>query len=160
MKTFNDASGRSWTLTLTFGAAIAVKSKLDVDLLQIEAGDPPLLTRLGTDELLLGEILLVMLEGQFEKHKVTEDDVRNAFDGATLLAAQKAFYAEMIDFFRSRGRKDRAAAVAKQMTMIDAAIEAIEQRIDAIDVETTIRNSGGGATPGGSPEVSASIHAT
>jgi len=152
MKTFNDAAGRTWTLTLNLGTAMAVKAKLDIDLLQPEAGDPPLLTRLGTDEMLLGEVLCAMLEGQFVTHKVSEDDVRSGFDGQTLLAAQKAFYEELIDFFRSRGRNDRAKAVAKQMAMIDAAVTAIETRIDNIDVDQTIR----GAMSGESPELSAS----
>lgn len=152
MKTFTDAAGRTWTLTLNLGTAMAVKGKLDIDLLQPEAGDPPLLTRLGTDEMLLGEVLCAMLEGQFVTHKVTDDDVRNGFDGQTLLAAQKAFYEELIDFFRSRGRNDRAKAVAKQMAMIDAAVTAIETRIDGIDIDKTIR----GAMSSESPELSAS----
>ena len=153
MKTFNDAAGRTWTLTLNLGTAMRVKAKLDIDLLQPEAGDPPLLTRLGTDEMLLGEVLCCLLERQFEAHKVSEDDVRAAFDGQTLLAAQQAFYEELIDFFRSRGRNDRAKAVAKQMAMIDAAVTAIETRIDGIDIDETIR----GAMSGESPEASASI---
>jgi hypothetical protein len=133
------------------------KAKLDIDLLQPEAGDPPLLTRLGTDELLLGEVLCALLEGQFEAHKVTEDDVRAAFDGQTLLAAQKAFYEEMIDFFLSRGRNDRAKAVAKQMAMIEAAVTAVETRIDALDIEATISSAlTPGLTSGASPGPSAS----
>ena len=153
MKTFTDAAGRTWTLTLTLGTAMKVKAKLDVDLLQPEAGDPPLLTRLGTDELLLGEVLCALLEGQFEAHKVTEDDVRAAFDGQTLLAAQKAFYEEMIDFFRSRGRNDRAKAVAKQMAMIEAAVTAVETRIDALDIDQAIRGAMSGASPGPSASI-------
>jgi len=153
MKTFTDTAGRTWTLSLTLGTAMAVKAKLDVDLLQPEAGDPPLLTRLGTDEMLLGEVLCCLLERQFETHKVSEDDVRAAFDGQTLLAAQQAFYEELIDFFRSRGRNDRAKAVVKQMAMIDAAVTAIETRIDGIDIDQTIR----GAMSGESPEASESI---
>jgi len=159
MKTFNDAAGRTWTLTLNLGTAMAVKAKLDIDLLQPEAGDPPLLTRLGTDEMLLGEVLCAMLEGQFVTHKVTDDDVRNGFDGQTLLAAQKAFYEELIDFFRSRGRNDRAKAVAKQMAMIDAAVTAIETRIDGIDPRKMVdeaMSSGGGQTFSESPEPSGS----
>ena len=147
MKTFTDAAGRTWTLALTLGTAMKVKAKLDIDLLQPEAGDPPLLTRLGTDEMLLGEVLCAMLDGQFETHKVTEDDVRAAFDGNTLLGAQKAFYEELIDFFRSRGRNDRAKAVAKQMAMIDAAVTAIETRIDGIDIDETIRGAMSGESP-------------
>ena len=146
MKTFNDASSRTWSLTLNLGTAMAVKAKLNVDLLQPEAGDPPLLTRIGTDEMLLGEVLCAMLEGQFVTHKVTEADVRNSFDGQTLLAAQKAFYEELIDFFRSRGRNDRAKAVAKQMAMIDAAVTAIETKIDGINVEQTIAGAMSGAS--------------
>ncbi|NLF31494.1 MAG: hypothetical protein GX591_11495, partial [Planctomycetes bacterium] len=74
MKTFTDAAGRTWTLTLNLGTAMAVKEALGVDLLQPETGDPPLLTRLGTDEMLLGEVLCAMLAGQFETHKVTAED--------------------------------------------------------------------------------------
>ena len=146
MKTFTDAANRSWSLTLNLGTAMAVKDKLGVDLLQPESGDPPLLTRLGTDEMLLGEVLCAMLEGQFVTHKVTDADVRNSFDGQTLLAAQKAFYEELIDFFRSRGRNDRAKAVAKQMAMIDAAVTAIETTIDGISVEETIAGAMSGAS--------------
>ena len=157
MKTFTDAAGRTWTITLNLGTAMKVKAKLDIDLLQPEAGDPPLLTRLGTDELLLGEVFCALLEGQFEAHKVTADDVRAAFDGQTLLAAQKAFYEEMIDFFRSRGRNDRAKAVAKQMAMIEAAVTAVETRIDALDIEATINSAlTPGLMSGASPAPSAS----
>ena len=153
MKTFNDAAGRTWTLTLNLGTAMRVKAKLDIDLLQPEAGDPPLLTRLGTDEMLLGEVLCAMLEGQFEANKVTDEDVRASFDGETLLAAQQAFYEELIGFFRSRGRNDRAKAVAKQMAMIEAAVTAVETRIDALDIDETIRGAmTTGETSGVSPE--------
>ncbi len=153
MKTFNDKAGRTWTITLTLGTAMDVKEQLGVDLLQPEEGDPPLLTRLGTDEMLLGAVLCAMLQQQFETHGVSVDDVRNGFDGETLLAAQKAFYEELIAFFQSRGRTDRAKAVAKEVKMIDAAVAAVETRIDALDVDRTIR----GAMSGESPEAWASI---
>ena len=153
MKTFTDTAGRTWTLSLNLGTAMAVKDSLGIDLLQPEAGDPPLLTRLGTDELLLGEVLCALLAGQFEAHKVTDADVRASFDGATLLAAQKAFYEELVDFFRSRGRTDRARAVETQATMIAKAVAAIETRIEGIDVDKVID----GAMSGSSPEASGSI---
>jgi hypothetical protein len=148
MKTFNDAAGRTWTISLNLGTAIAVKDALGIDLLQPEQGDPPLLTRLGTDELLLGEVLCCLLAGQFETHKVTDAEVRAAFDGDTLLAAQKAFYEELVGFFQSRGRADRARAVATQQRMIESAVKAIETRIEALDVEGMIH----GAMSGSSPE--------
>ncbi len=149
MKTFNDAAGRTWTISLNLGTALAVKEKLGVDLLQPELGDPPLLTRLGTDELLLGEVLCALLNQQFETHKVTDVDVRASFDGQTLLSAQQAFYEELIDFFRNRGRADRARAVETQAKMIEKAVAAIESRIQKIDIDQAIH----GAMSGSSPEV-------
>ena len=147
MKTFNDAAGRTWTIALTLGTALHVKNKLNIDLLQPEAGEPPLLTRLGTDEMLLGEVLCALLEAQFETHKVTDADVRMAFDGRTLLAAQKAFYDELTDFFQSRGRRDRAKAVAAQSRLIDKATVAIEGKIDAMDLDQMIDGALSSASP-------------
>lgn len=138
MKTFNDAAGRTWTIALNLGTAMYVKDKLGIDLLRPEDGNPPLLTKLGTDEILLGEVLCALLEPQFEKHKVSASDVRMAFDGATLLAAQTAFYEELADFFQSRGRSDRAKAIRAQMRLITQATAAIETRIDAMDLEAMI----------------------
>jgi len=153
MKTFTDAAGRTWTLSLTLGSAMDVKDKLGVDLLQIEAGDPPLITRLGTDEMLLGQVICALIEDQFEAHHATAKDVVKAFDGKTLAAVQSAFYAELIDFFRQRGRADRATAVDKQQRMIEAAIRAVGLRLEAVDVDETIRTAmGRGAMSGSSPE--------
>ena len=138
MKTFTDAAGRTWTISLNLGTAMMVKDRLGVDLLQPEQGDPPLITRLGTDEMLLGEVLCALLGNQFEAHKVTDTDVRASFDGATLLSAQQAFYEELIDFFRSRGRADRARAVETQMKLIAKAVKAIETRIEQFDMDAVI----------------------
>ena len=165
MKTFTDTAGRTWTISLNLGTAMVVRDSLGIDLLQPEAGDPPLLTRLGTDELLLGEVICCLLASQFEAHKVTAEDVRASFDGATLLAAQRAFYEELVDFFRQRGRADRARAVETQARMIEAAVKAVETRIAGLDIDETIgevlRSSEGakqyGAMSGSSPEPSASI---
>jgi|SRR5690554_2462020 len=155
MKTFTDAAGRTWTIALNLGTAMAVKDKLGVDLLQPEAGDPPLLTRLGTDELLLGEVLCALLGEQFDAHKVSDADVRASFDGGTLLLAQQAFYEELIDFFRKRGRADRARAVETQMKLIERAVKAIETRIEGFDLDQAIH----GAMSGSSPEASESVPA-
>lgn len=150
MKTFKDASQREWQLSLTLGTAMAVKARCGIDLLQPEAGDPPTITRLGTDEMLLAEVLLVMLESQFEAQRVTDADVRNAFDGRTLLDAQQAFYEELQDFFRQCGRKDREVAVAKQKQVLDAAIAALTARMESIDVATLTRGVMSGASPAAS----------
>lgn len=147
MKTFTDKSGRIWEIAITLGAAKRLRDKLDIDLLQPEQGDPPLLTRLGTDELLLGEMLCELLLSQFESHGTSEADVWDAFDGETLLAAQDAFYADLVDFFRSRGRADRSRAVARQAEVIQQAIATSAQRIDEIDIDRIIDGEMSGSSP-------------
>jgi len=138
MKTFKDKADRNWTIGINLAVAKRLRDTLNVDLLQPEIGDPPLLTRLGTDEILLGEVLCVLLADQFEAHKVSADDVMAAFDGQTLLAAQEAFYEDLVDFFRGRGRTDRAKAVARQAEMIAAMVIRVEKKIDQIDIDEVI----------------------
>ena len=132
MREFTDTTGRKWRIALTLGSAMQVKSALEVDLLAPEAGDPPLLTRLATDEFLLGKVILCLLSGQFEACQMTEADVLASFDGATLLAAQEAFFGDLTDFFQSRGRLDRAAAVRKQSALMQAAIQQATAEVQAI----------------------------
>lgn len=147
MKTFNDAAGRTWTIAMNLGTAMAVRDKLEIDLLQPEQGNPPLLTRIGTDEILLGQVVFALLEKQFKTQNVSEADVYAAFDGETIIAAQTAFYEELINFFQSRQRPDRAKAVQKQMNLIAAATKAAERTIEAIDINQAIDGAMSGALP-------------
>lgn len=139
MQNFTDTANRSWSISLNLGAAMKVRDRLGVDLLQPELGDPPLLDRLGSEEMLLGQVICVLLEGQFGSYKVTAEDVMTAFDGATLLAASDAFFRELVDFFHRRGRTDRAKAVEKQRALIAAGIQIVEKRLDKIDNKKRIK---------------------
>lgn len=147
MKTFTDAAGRTWTVALNLESAMRVRDLLGIDLLTPEVGNPPVITRIGTDEILLGQVLLALLQPQFEAHKVTEADVRTGFDGRTILDAQTAFYAELVDFFQSRGRTDRAKAVALQAKVIGMAISAIGTKIDEMSPQTLIDGALSGSLP-------------
>jgi len=138
MHIFKDNAGRDWSLSLTIGNAMMVKERLGIDLLQPEVGDPPLLTRLGTDEILLAQVIAALLESQFELHKVDAKQIYQCFDGPTFARAHEAFYEELIDFFLSRGRNDRAKAVAKQKKMILAGVAAAATKVDGIDVDAVI----------------------
>ena len=148
MKSFTDKDGRVWEISLTIGSALRVKSTLEgVDLLQPEMGDPPLITRLGTDEMFLAEVLCALLGDQFEKHDVSVEDVQRSMDGATIMAAQEAFYNELIDFFQSRGRQDRAKAVQKQRDLIIKATASVSDKIDKIDLDKVIHGAMSGKLP-------------
>jgi len=138
VKIFADSSGREWQLSLTLGSAREIRDRLSIDILQPESGDPPLIQRLCTDELLLGETILVLLAKQIEGRGLTDDDVRASFDGATLGRAVDAFYAELVDFFRSRGRTDRARAVETSARLVAAGVRLAEARMAEIDTDRIV----------------------
>ncbi len=141
MRTFTDTAGRTWTLALTIDAAKRVKSVLDVNLLELEAGDPPLLTRLGTDVILLCDVIFALVKPQADAAGMSDQEFAAALGGDVVLAAQTAFYEELVDFFRKLGRGDLAKAACAQRRMIDLAVARIETRIDRLDLEAAIETT-------------------
>jgi hypothetical protein len=136
-----------------------IKERFSLDLLRPEEGDPPQLTKLATDEYLLAEIIAALLEDQFAEQDISAKDVFKNFDGDTLAAAHKAFYEELVDFFRKTARADRAEAVIKQAEMIDLGIEVAVGRIREVDSKTVVDEAMSGATFGKSQAVSQSTRA-
>ena len=141
MKTFKDNAGHDWHLSLNIGTAMLVKDRLDIDLLQPEKGDPPLITQLGTDEYLLAKVISLLLESQFEAQNVDASQIYQFFDGPTFARAHEAFYEELIDFFQSRGRSDRATTVLKQKKLILASVKAAETKVDGINVDEVVEKT-------------------
>jgi hypothetical protein len=158
MRTFTDSAGRTWTVSLTIDAAKRVKGLLDVNLLELEAGDPPLLTKLGTDVILLCDVIFAIVKPQADAAGVTDEQFGAALGGEVILAAQTAFYEELVDFFRKLGRTDLAKAVDAQRRMIDLAVRRIETRIDRLDLEAAVESTLGEPSTS-SPPSSASIPA-
>ena len=152
MKEFSDATGRIWNISINFGTLLAVRERLEIDLLQPEQGNPPLMTRLGTDEMLLGEVIFTLLSKQMEERKLTAADVYESFTGEVILKSQTAFYEEMINFFQGRGRMDRARMVEKQMEMITKAVKVATDKVESFDIDKMID----GAMSGSLPDASAS----
>ena len=141
MKTFTDNAGRTWTIALTIDAAKRVRGLLNVNLLEPEAGDPPLLTRLGTDVILLCDVIFALVKPQADAAGVSDQEFAAALGGDVVLAAQTAFYEELVDFFRKLGRGDLAKAVDAQRRMIDLAVARIETRLDRLDLEAAIETT-------------------
>ncbi len=139
MKTFTDNAGRVWTLSLTIDCAKRVRDLLDINLLEPEAGEPPLLTRLGTDEILLCDVLFAMVKPQADSLNITSEQFCQALGATAVLAAQNAFYDELVDFFQNRGRTDRANGVLTQQKMINLAIAQVTGRITSIDLNRKIQ---------------------
>ncbi|MCC7409958.1 MAG: hypothetical protein IT442_17965 [Phycisphaeraceae bacterium] len=145
MKTFTDSAGRTWTIALTIDAAKRVKGLLGVNLLELDAGEPasggPLLTRLGTDVILLCDVIYALVKPQADAAGVTDEQFAAALGGDAILAAQTAFYEELVDFFRKLGRTDLARAIDAQRRMIDLAVQRIETRIEKLDIEAAVEST-------------------
>ena len=108
MVAFTDTAGRTWTLSLTYGSIERVKALVDIDLFKLDEGDPPLLTRLGTEITLLCDVIFALIKGQADGQDVTDEQWAEAMGGDAILAAQTAFYEELVSFFQSLGRRDMA----------------------------------------------------
>ena len=144
MKTFTDTAGRTWTIALTIDAAKRVKGLLDVNLLELEAGDPPLLTKLGTDVILLCDVIFALVKPQADQQGVTDEQFGAALGGEAILAAQTALYEELVHFFRGLGRNDLAKAVKINPISVRHHIGRLEA--DGLVDSTTVGPKGGVTT--------------
>ena len=138
MKAFTDNAGKTWSVCMTIDSVKRVRDLMGVNLVEPEAGEPPLLTRLGTDEILLCDVVFCLIKPQADACGVTDEDFGRALGGDAILAAQTALYEELIDFFLKRGRPDRAKAVAAQKKMIEMAIERVKIKLEAMDPQAEI----------------------
>jgi hypothetical protein len=153
MHIFRDSEGREWPLTLTISSAKRVRDLVGADLLQPEAGDPPLLTRLGTDVVLLCDLVFALVKPQADERGISDEQFGQALGGAAVLAAQSALYEELSDFFREAGRPELTKAVAAQRNLIKRAIARIEKRLDNLDPDKVLDQTLGnpsGNSPGSS----------
>ena len=114
MKAFTDSAGRTWSFSITIDSIRRVKELLGINITEVDAGTPPLLVLIGTDELTLINIVFCLIKPQADELGVTDEEFGRHIDGAAILGAQTALYEEFTDFFLSRGRPDRAKAVPRR----------------------------------------------
>jgi len=135
MKTFKDSLDRTWTLALTVASVKRVRNLLGVDLLSLQDGTPPLITRLGTDVCLLCDVLFVLVKPDADRAEVTDEQFGQSLGGGAILDGQQALYAELIDFFHQLGRTELAVAVEKQGEIIRLATQSAATRMRKLDVK-------------------------
>ena len=154
MKTFNDNTGRTWTVTINVDAIKRVKSLLTVNLL--DAIEGKLLERLVADPVLLCDILYALCKPQADAEGVKDEDFGRAMAGDAIDAAATAFLEELACFF-PKGRRDLLRkALAKLRQLESIALNADETRLDSPDLENRLREAIAGALSGNSPESPAS----
>lgn len=161
MKTFQDSAGRIWNITITVDGVRRVKDLLGVNLARIiepreKGGEVPLMTDLEDDIMLLVDVIYALVKPQADAAGVSDEAFGAALGGEAIAAAHEAFWRELADFFRSLRRRPNAAeaaAIEKQLGLVEKALEAAEKRIDKIDPDKVIaaaEKEVGGRTDGAS----------
>jgi len=145
MKEFTDTEGRKWVVAMTVAAARRVLDLVDVNLMDPAQGDPPLLTRLGTDVMLLVDVIFAVVKPQADQRNISDEDFGAALGGDVVLAARTAFFQEMSSFFESLGRRDIVQAMASQNRLVDAAISLSEQKIAEFPMDQELARIYGGS---------------
>lgn len=136
MKKFTDSAGREWEIVLTIGSVKRVRELMSVDLLAIEhpidrtkEDDLALLAELGTDIILLCDVIYVLVKPQADELKVSDEQFGASLGGEVILAAQEAFYDELVLFSRGRHRGDLVEAIGVQQKLIEAGRVEVESAI-------------------------------
>jgi hypothetical protein len=180
MRQFTDTEGRSWTISLSFGAVKRVQDLLKVNLLDplgvkkrkvrgVVRKRPPLVTRLQLDAALLVNVIFCLVKPQADKIEVSDMDFAEALGGDAAYAAYEAFMEEWQSFFRGLRRETEAKAInanvelvraedQRNLTLIDQATEAAERITAKRRQEATEKLSALGVSQSAtaSPESSAS----
>lgn len=133
MKTFTDANGREWCLSINVDSIEQVKTLIGFDLLAADSGGA--LEKLVDDPRLLCKVLHSLVKEQADAAGVTDRDFARAFSGDTVDGATDALLNEWIQFFPTRKREVMTLALAKIREIEGKAIELMTKKIAAISVE-------------------------
>jgi hypothetical protein len=133
MTTFQDSAGRTWQVGLTVDAIKRVKALLQVDLTEPLAGEPPLMTRLALDVILLCDVLFALVKPQADAAGVTDEQFGASLGGAAITAAHDALMEAWTDFFQNLRRTHLVTAIRKQAALVAAAVAAGEKRLERLD---------------------------
>ena len=151
MKTFTDSAGRTWTINITVDAIKRVKDLVGVNLADVTEGDPPLLTRLETDLVLLCDVIYALIKPQADQHPsggISDEQFGQALGGDAILAAHDAFWGALSDFFHQLRRLDQVRAIEKQQKLVGVAVAAADKQIEGIDLDKLVDEAMAGALEG------------
>ena len=111
MKSFTDKTGESWDLDLNIGAAMRLKSRLDIDIenaVTFDKSNNPedvsLLERIAEDSILLFNVIFILCVKQVQDRKLTQEQFAERFTGDTIEAATDALLDEIVNFSRPAKR--------------------------------------------------------
>jgi len=141
MKTFTDTEGRPWTIDLNITTVKRIRSRLNIDLMKISDGDPPLVTVLQQDVILLCDVIYVAIEPVATALGVKDEQFGAALGGKAILDASEAFWGALQDFFQSQGKQALANVIEKAQAMQAAGMRAVLTEVNKIDPEKVIADA-------------------
>lgn len=133
MQTFNDNTGRTWSLTINVDAIKRVRGLLDVDLMQ--AIDGKLLERLVTDPVLLCDVVYALCKPEADAKSITDEQFGQAMAGDAIDAATTALLEELVGFFPQAKRQVLRKALDKLKVLETKVFDAVTARLDSGEID-------------------------
>jgi len=158
MRTFSDADGREWRLSIDVSAIKRCRNLINEDLLDVQQ----ILARLMVDPILLCDVLYVVCQPQADDLGVSDEEFGRSMRGRSIADAKTALLGDLVDFFPEEAdRENLRAAVAKLNETTGRARDLIRQRLESpkLSEEIEAALSAVGNSFGNSPESSASTPA-
>lgn len=132
MKSFNDSTGRAWSVQVNVAAIKRVRDLAGVDLLAVLEGD--LLQRLSEDPVLLVDVIYALLRPQANAAGVSDVQFGEAMAGEAIDQATAALLEELVSFFPLARRRILQAAVAKMRSLQEALVDTAMTRIQKVQL--------------------------
>jgi len=132
MAKFLDNRDRQWTITIDVDAIRRVRADPGVDLMGVLDG--PLLTKIGSDPVLLVDVLYTLCAEQAEAAKVTPRQFGQGLTGDAIEAAATALLEGLADFFPSRRRAILRQVLQRAEAMDADNLTAMEKRLAGGDL--------------------------
>ena len=97
MKTFVDATGKTWTVTINTNAIKRARDPAGVYLVDVVNGD--LYERLLLDPVLVCDVAYGVCKPEADVRKFTREDFNAVLVGDAIAAAREAILGDLVDFF-------------------------------------------------------------
>jgi hypothetical protein len=168
MKTFNDNSGRSWTIEVNVATVKRVRTLTGVNLLEVVEGT--LIERFIRDPVLLCDVVYAVCKPQADERQppVSDEEFGRAMAGDAIEHATTALLEELVSFSPSpRDRKNLGRVLEATKRVMDKARDLIETRLESGELERAAeralaelaqQDETRNASSGSAPASPASIH--
>ena len=138
MHEFKDKTGRAWPIAVNGYTIKRVLDLLKVDLGDLSAGDPPLLTRIDTDIVFLVNLLYVTCKPDADTRDVSDVGFAAILEGDVLFDAHEALMEELMLFFRSLRRPHIVRLIEKQREIVNRAVAMAEETVSGDEFNAAI----------------------